>query len=588
MQKILLFLLLPFALMAQTEDLPIGFSREECELRAADYQALRSPMGITTPPGVPIRTAAEWEEVQALTIAWHSYPDVLTEIVRHARLECPVIIVCDDSTAVKNYLSNNGVDLSNVFYELAGSNSIWIRDYGQNTAYLNDVDSLVLVDWIYNRPRPLDDAVPQALADRMGLPLFSTSAAPNDLVHTGGNFMADGMGTAFSSELVLEENQAGNTYGVTAKTSADIDTIMKKFMGIHRYIKMPVLPYDGIHHIDMHIKLLDEETLLVGEYPAGVADGPQIEANLQYVLANYPTPFGTPYRVVRVTMPPGSNGNYPDAQPWWAAGEYRTYTNWIFVNKTILMPFYDEQYDTTAIRIIREAMPGYNVVGINADDPIQASGAIHCITHTVGVSDPLLIQHQPLHDQVYQTGASYTVAADIRHRSGIASATLYYRTDTTQPYTASAMNIGFVGDTWFGNIPDVGSNVTVYYYIHAEAVSGKTQNRPMPAPAGYWKFRVSEPTVGTSDVAAQPSMLAAPFPNPARAITCIPLTVESSVEGQLGVFDAWGRLVLNLHTGVFSAGEQRFFLDASTLAAGVYFIRWQTTEGVQYQRLVVR
>ena len=35
---------------------------------------------------------------------------------------------------------------------------------------------------------------------------------------------------------------------------------------------MPTLPYDGIHHIDMHMKLLDEETLLVSEYPDGVAD----------------------------------------------------------------------------------------------------------------------------------------------------------------------------------------------------------------------------------------------------------------------------------------------------------------------------
>lgn len=36
-------------------------------------------------------------------------------------------------------------------------------------------------------------------------------------------------------------------------------------MGIERYIKMQTLPYDGIHHIDMHMKLLDEETLLVGQ-----------------------------------------------------------------------------------------------------------------------------------------------------------------------------------------------------------------------------------------------------------------------------------------------------------------------------------
>ena len=73
--------------------------------------------------------------------------------------------------------------------------------------------------------------------------------------------MADGLGTGFSSNLVVNENP---THSI-----AEIDTIMKQFMGIDRYIKMNELPYDGIHHIDMHMKLLDEETILMGEYPAG-------------------------------------------------------------------------------------------------------------------------------------------------------------------------------------------------------------------------------------------------------------------------------------------------------------------------------
>jgi hypothetical protein len=110
------------------------------------------------------------------------------------------------------------------------------------------------------------------------------------------------MGTAFSSKLIIDENKSSGGFGVN-HTEAEIDTIVKKFLGVNRYIKMDKLPYDGIHHIDMHMKLLDEETLIVGEYPAGISDGPQIEANLQYVLANFKTAFGTDYRVVRVPMP---------------------------------------------------------------------------------------------------------------------------------------------------------------------------------------------------------------------------------------------------------------------------------------------
>ena len=45
----------------------------------------------------------------------------------------------------------------------AESNSIWIRDYGANTVYKEYNDGRVLVDWLYNRPRPDDDAIPRCL-----------------------------------------------------------------------------------------------------------------------------------------------------------------------------------------------------------------------------------------------------------------------------------------------------------------------------------------------------------------------------------------------------------------------------------------
>ena len=102
-------------------------------------------------------------------------------------------------------------------------------------------------------------------------------------------------------------------------------------------------PFDGIHHIDMHMKLLDEETILMAEYPAGVADGPQIEANLEYVLSNHTSKWGTPFEVVRIPSPPepGWGGGFPDE-----GGNYMTYTNSVFVNNTILLPTYYEEFDT--------------------------------------------------------------------------------------------------------------------------------------------------------------------------------------------------------------------------------------------------
>lgn len=95
---------------------------------------------------------------------------------------------------------------------------------------------------------------------------------------------------------------------------------------------MTVLPYDDIHHIDMHMKIIDEQTLLVGDL-TGIADGPQIEANLQYVLDNDSTKFGTPYDAACVPQPPSTGGLWPST-----GSSYRTYANQTFVNDIILLP----------------------------------------------------------------------------------------------------------------------------------------------------------------------------------------------------------------------------------------------------------
>lgn len=566
--------------------LPAGFSQDETlEMQNPNWQQpFYSVAGsITTPPSSPVRNYAQWEEMQALTVTWTSYQSVLREIVRNARLEAKVYIICGpsctgstDSNSVKNYLTSGGVALSNVNFIHAPCNAVWTRDYSSNSCYINDVDSLIQVDWKYNRPtRVKDDTVPRSLCRRLNLPLYETTVGANSLIHTGGNYMTDGLGTAFSSELILDENPT--------KTEAQIDAIMQNFMGIDRYIKMPTLPYDGIHHIDMHMKLLDEETLLVGQYPAGVADGPQIEANLAYVLANYNSVFGTPYKVVRIPMPPDQlNGfDYPDAN-----GNYLTYTNATIINKSVLVPQFYAQYDTTALRIWREAMPGYNIVGINSNSTISASGSIHCITHGVGVQNPLLIVHQNL-PNTNNTTTPYQVDARIQHKTGIQSAILYYTADTTLGYSSVSMSLtNIANNTWTGYIPAYPAGTHLFYYIKATANSGKEQFRPMPAPRGNFEFDVIGTTTGI-DVIGQIEMKEI-YPNPAHGITCIPVNFNKDTQGSIKLFDILGNEVSVIYNGDFEAGEKNFFLNSLNLSQGTYIVSLETTEGRMMRKLVVR
>lgn len=441
---------------------------------------------------------AEWEESQALLVSWRNQHAVLLrEIVRYGAAECKVIIFADNPTAVSNYLISGDVDLENVEILSPDYDSIWIRDYGPWTIYHNDVDSLMIADYIYNRPwRPDDDKIPAYIAQHLGLPIYEAIEAPYDWVHSGGNNLRDGLGTIFSSDLILDENPF--------KTEAEIDQIANLYFGVDRYVKLPSLPYDVIHHLDMHMRFIDEETIIIGEYPEGVSDGPQIEANIEYLLNEVPTPFGNPYRIIRMPMPPDDDGRYPDQN-----GDYRTYTNSLFVNGTVLVPTYDEQYDTTALRIYEESLPGYNIVGIDCNGIIPSLGAIHCITKLVGVHEPLWIAHARLRDQE-STEEAYPVSAIIKHRSGIAQATLHYRTAGATGYTAVEMELSDTTEAiWTSSIPAFPENTVVEYYLAAEANSGKTQVRPIVAPEGYFRFKVDalQPAFGPAPQAICPGEL---------------------------------------------------------------------------------
>ena len=604
MQKILFFLL--FSSFAYAQFLPKGLAPNEREkgflnsigITENPYQKNTSSATIyTTPPSEEVRTMAEWEEIQALTITWSTgyniqEETILSQIVANAVQECQVIIICEEESEVESYLLNQGVSTENVNFIKTDFNNIWIRDYGQNTVYKNDVGEAILVDWIYNRNRPYDDLVPEKVAEYFNMNMHNTTQAPWDLMATGGNFMSDGMGTAFSSELIVDENSGGyawegfdgNVY-YPDHTVEEINNTLEEFMGIDNYIIMENLPYDGIHHIDMHMKLLNEETLLIAEYPEGVADGPQIEANIQYVLENYNSAFGTPYEVIRIPSPPSSSGNYPDNN-----GYYRTYTNSVFVNNTVLVPFYRTEYDTIAQRIYEQALPGYNIVGIDVDNQgenlISYSGAIHCITHSVGVNEPLLIQHQELEDS-YPI-EQYNVSASIQHQSGIASATLFWTTNLEEGYQSLSMT-NTDENNWSAIIEEnLSAPNSVYYYIEATANSGKTLSRPLPAPEAYFKFNILEQNNASLSQNNISNIEMSVYPNPASAITCIPVNCVESFEGQISLIDVLGKEVTTIYDGNFLSGLNQFFIHANDYAKGMYFIVLDSEQSQIRKRLIIQ
>jgi agmatine/peptidylarginine deiminase len=561
---VFLFLALPQNGVGQ-DPLPKWMTEAEKEIFQQYLYELPSGKSINPPASIP-RTPAEFEEAQGVIITWASYSSELREIVRHARQAVTVYIVCSNISNVQSYLTAGNVPLENIIFIEAAFNSVWVRDYGPQSIYLAEDDQLAFVDWVYNRPRPNDNLIPGVMANYLSLPIFQMTNNPNRLIATGGNFMTDGFGTGFSSELILTEN--------SSLSETQIDNIIHNYMGISRYIKMPELPYDNISHIDMHMKLLDEETLLVGQFPTGVSDGPFIEANLQYVLNNHQSVYNRPYKVVRIPMVPSSSGNYPPN------ASYRTFTNSIVLNNLVLVPTYGHYLDNEGLQIYQEAMPGYNVVGINMEAVIGASGAIHCITREIAADDPILFAHaRP--DQASTPDESYEIKACITSHSGIENATLHWTTDLSLGFMAEEMILE--NDTFRVWIPAEAGTAEIAYYFSATNGNGKTSSKPLVAPEGYYTLSINS-TVGFHQRDRLPGFMVYPNPSEGKMLLTMP---ASSKDVELLITTIHGQ-VIRRQTIAASIIDPMINIDLTGQPAGIYLIRISSGTETQTQKVVIR
>ncbi|MFO8021592.1 MAG: agmatine deiminase family protein, partial [Perlabentimonas sp.] len=208
-------------------------------------------------------------------------------------------------------------------------------------------------------------------------------------------------------------------------------------------------------------------------------------------LDNYQTPYGRPYKVVRIPMPADEYGDYPVDY-----SDYLTYTNAVILNGLVLVPIYGLSQDEEALDIYREAMPGYSVVGVNMRNVIPASGAIHCITREIAAHDPIFISHSAYRNTVNYSTDGYEVTANITSASGITEANLYWSIDTTAGFNSAQM--AKKSNDFSATIPSQVSETEVFYYISATNGNSKTISKPLVAPKGLYTFTISESSQETS------------------------------------------------------------------------------------------
>lgn len=444
---LLLLLVSPHAFSQQRNSVLTHEMTPEEELRKNEIGRDFNP---TDPPASPVRPISEFEEMQSVLIR---YPfGIPMSLIVEMSQDCKVKTIVANTSEQQQVLSQYqtaGVNIANCEWLFAPTDSYWTRDYGPWWAVDGDYN-VGIVDFPYNRPRPNDDNIPVVLAQQMGVPLWGM-----DLIHTGGNWMDDGLGIAASTTLVYEENPDLD--------EDEIDTLVKDYLGIRKYIVQDDPLGEYIEHIDCWGKFLDVDKILIGQVPPS-----DYRYNDFEMVANYWTfqtsSWGDHYQVYRVYTP----GTYP----------YTPYTNSLILNKKVFVPITGSQYDDEAIQVYQEAMPGYEIVPVMYST-WENTDALHCRTKGIADVGMLFVDHTPILGNK-PFGMEWDLSAEIIPYSGmglIADSLLCYYKVNDGNYQAIPLD-HLSGYDYEATIPFVEPGSQVSYYLHAVDLSGRRKNHP--------------------------------------------------------------------------------------------------------------
>ena len=421
----------------------------------------------TDPPTGEPRFVAEFEPMQGVMIR---YPlGIPTSLVAQLSNNCHVYCIVESylQNSAQYDFQNAGVNMGNLSFINAPTDSYWVRDYGP--WYIFEDRHPAIVDNIYNRPREYDDEIPGVFASFWNIPMYGMR-----LEHTGGNMMEDGRGHGVSDDLVLQENNNNET---------NVRNKMRDYLGIDPY-HITIDPQgDYIAHVDCWGKYLAPDKILIARMPQNNPRYQYYEQVAQYFETTNCC-WGYPYHVYRVDEPGGSS--------------LAPYTNSLILNKTVYVPIGNNTtYNNQALAVYQEAMPGYTIVGVNGS--WQNTDALHCRTRGVMDFDMLFVDHRNVLFGEQEWQDSIPVVSKFIAYSGANlkqdSLLVYYSIDGGTYQTAHMTATGNP-DEYVGYIKGYQGESEIDYYVFGADESGHRYTQPVFADLDPHHFTIGahEPT----------------------------------------------------------------------------------------------
>ena len=302
------------------------------------------------------RLPAEWEPQSGVQLTWP-----------HADTDWAPML--DDILSVYEEMAREIRKRESLLIVPPPSNDTWARDHGFITL-VDDRGGIRLLDFCFNGwgekfPADIDNTLNRRIYDEGHV--RGEYVDHLDFVLEGGSIESDGKGTIFTTACCLLAPHRNQPL-----TEQQIEERLKEWLCADRVVWLrhgSLMGDDTDGHIDTLVRICPDDTLL---YTGGDDDHPDL-ALMEEELRTLRTLDGKAYRLLRLPLP----------RPIYDEGERlpATYANFLVINGAVLVPTYAQpDLDAEAMRIVGEAFPGRDIVGIDCRAVIRQHGSLHCCT----------------------------------------------------------------------------------------------------------------------------------------------------------------------------------------------------------------
>jgi len=340
------------------------------------------------------RFPAEWEKQEGIllnfphngndwpgkyaAIQW-AFVEFIKKIAEH---EIVFLVVANEDlkSKVTDMLKMASVPLKNISFILQKTNRSWMRDSGPiivKNETKREALNFNFNAWAKYPNWRLDKHIPNTVAKHLDIPITQVVYNGKKVVLEGGALEVNGKGTLITSEecLLDPKIQVRNS----GFTKADYEAIFQKYLGVTNtiWLKDGIVGDDTHGHIDDLCRFVNENTVvtIVEDNPKDKNYEP-LQENLKR-LQKAKLENGNPLNIITLPMP----------KPIIFDGLQlpASYANFLILNKTVLVPTFNDAKDTVALTILADCFPDREITGISCMDFIWGFGTLHCLSQQIPI-----------------------------------------------------------------------------------------------------------------------------------------------------------------------------------------------------------